>query len=55
MRDPASKAAALLLALVFVPLLWSLAQAGLAGLDGTAWAALWRDSPRYGNVRSYDV
>jgi putative thiamine transport system permease protein len=44
MRDPASKAAALLLALVFVPLLWSLAQAGLAGLDGTAWTALWRDS-----------
>ena len=48
MRDPASKAAALLLALVFVPLLWSLAQAGLAGLDGTAWAALWRDSQTLG-------
>ena len=44
MRAPAHKPTAALLALVFVPLLWSLGHAVLAGLDGAAWAALWRDS-----------
>lgn len=36
-------AAALLLALVAVPLLWSLWQAVLAGLDAPAWKALWQE------------
>ena len=33
-----------LLCLAFVPLLWSLGHALLAGLDSAAWVALWRDS-----------
>jgi putative thiamine transport system permease protein len=44
MRAPAHKPTAALLALVFVPLLWSLGHAVLAGLDGTAWLAIWHDS-----------
>jgi putative thiamine transport system permease protein len=43
MRAPAHKPTAALLALVFVPLLWSLGQAVLAGLDGAGWVALWQD------------
>lgn len=44
MRALAHKPTAALLALVFVPLVWSLGQAVLAGLDPAAWALLWRDS-----------
>ncbi len=44
MRAPAHKPTAALLALVFVPLLWSLGQAVLAGWDAAAWLALWHDS-----------
>ncbi|NVO06529.1 MAG: ABC transporter permease, partial [Rhodoferax sp.] len=42
MRQASSKAS-LLLALVFVPLLWSLGQAALAGCNTAAWVALWQD------------
>jgi putative thiamine transport system permease protein len=38
-----AKAAAALLALVFVPLLWSLGHAVAAGCDAAAWLALWQD------------
>jgi putative thiamine transport system permease protein len=44
MRAAAHKPTAALLALLFVPLLWSLGQALLAGLDSAAWVALWQDS-----------
>jgi putative thiamine transport system permease protein len=42
---------AALLALVFVPLLWSLGQAVLAGLDAAAWVALWQDDQAFAALR----